>query len=175
MLRNYLLYNNYFTTQISTKFGNKCCKYGLNGIPFTKEQCDNMFSTLSQYLKGWNLNEDRTRLNKYIYVEDYYNSHAIIKRIIDTDNYTHKNKPSIRLYNGDLIDIELYSIPLKGLSQVDFELAIKINSIEFKKYGCYELDNNKNYRAKVRVLKNEYENNKINEVLKDTENLNNKN
>ncbi len=43
------------------------------------------------------------------------------------DTLTTKNCPSFHLTKGELLKVELYSPSLDGLSQIDFELAMKIN------------------------------------------------
>ena len=55
--------------------------------------------------------------------------------------------------NGDLLRLELYSASLKGLSKVDFELAMHINKIKFDDYEVIPIEDEKNYRAEVRIKK----------------------
>jgi hypothetical protein len=47
---------------MSTKLGEKCCKYGQNGKPLGVEKAEAIYGELSAFVEGWRFNEDHTRL-----------------------------------------------------------------------------------------------------------------
>ena len=53
--------------------------------------------------------------------------------------------------------VELHTMPLKGLSYRDLELALIIDSFELEKYQLIPLEQEKGYKKKIRHLKIEEE------------------
>jgi hypothetical protein len=51
--------------------------------------------------------------------------------------------------------LELYSITLKGLSMTDFQFAIRINNIPYKKFSMFPIENEKDYRFEASMVKME--------------------
>jgi pterin-4a-carbinolamine dehydratase len=148
----------FFNKQISTKYGEKCCKYGQNGIPLPKESVERTVTGLGTMLKGWKVDDKATMLYRFFYAKDYLNAVQFIKEVAKLDALSTKNQPSFHLTKGELLKIELYSPPLMGLSQVDFELALAINQLKFNEYElepiegdekAYKLEIQKKQRAKV--------------------------
>ncbi len=76
-----------------------------------------------------------------------------IKEVAKVDDLTLRNSPNFSMKNGDLLRLELYSASLKGLSKVDFELAMHINKINFNDYELIPVEDEKNYRSEVRMKK----------------------
>ena len=57
-----------------------------------------------------------------------------LAKVSEMDSLTTRNSPSFSLQKGELLTMELYSPPLDGLSQVDFEIAMNINRMNFSEY-----------------------------------------
>ncbi len=72
-----------------------------------------------------------------------------IKDIAKMDALSTKNSPSFSVSNGEILKLELYSPPLKGLSQVDFELAMNINRMNLDEYFLIPINNIKDYKQEV--------------------------
>lgn len=53
------------------------------------------------------------------------------------------------MQKGELLTIELYSPPLNGLSQLDFQMAMKINEMDFNFYFLIPVDEPVNYLRTV--------------------------
>ena len=58
-----------------------------------------------------------------------------MKDIAKIDALEFKNCPSFELKRGETLKVELQSPPIKGLSQVDFQLAMKINQMKLAETG----------------------------------------
>ena len=151
----------FFNGQISPNFGTPCCKYGQQGKPLAFKKVQEAWRELQDNLQFWNLNEEHTKLNKFVFLTNYYMSPRIIREIIAIDEMDTRNQPCVSVLNGDLLKIEVFSNSIGGLSMVDFELALKLNSIDFPKFGGIELKTDKNYRMEIRMMKNEEENRKV--------------
>ncbi len=130
------------------------------------EKARTIFETLQVDLKYWNLSPDGTRLVKWVYLNDYYQAGRIIDEILTIDRQETRNTPSFALLNGDLLKIELVSPSIQGLSSVDFELALKLNSVDFERFGGWELPTDRNYRTEVRMRKNEMANRRVMEEIR---------
>lgn len=129
-----------FNSRISEKYGQKCCRYNQNGQPMAESTAHSTFSGLREFLQGWKLKENSRRLIKDFYFEDYPLAIQFLKEIAKIDALVTKNCPSFHVEKGELLKLELYSPSLDGLSQVDFELAMRINGINTKEYGLIEIN-----------------------------------
>ena len=159
----------FFNGRISPNFGSPCCKYGQNGKPMSSERASEIFGKLQTELPNWSLESNGKRLIKFVYISDFYQLPEIIRQIIKIDETDTRNQPSFSVNNGDLLKIELLSNSIGGLSGVDFELALKLNSVDWKHYGAVELKTDKNYRMEMRMLKNEEENKRVMDELMSNE------
>ena len=117
----------FFNQKISPKYGEKCCKYGLNGKPFPPERVQAFYDNLKGEIEGWKISEDYKMLYRYYYCEDYLAGLTMIKIIGEVDGGSTQNLPNVHFTNGNLLKVELISHPIKGISQVDFELATRLN------------------------------------------------
>ena len=162
----------FFGGKVSPKFGKPCCKYGQDGKPLPVDKVLANYEQVKEFLDGWSFNENHTALQKFIYLEDFYQVPALIKKIIDIDQMDTQNKPNIQLINGDLLKIELKSHNVGGLSHVDFELAILLNAIDLGFFSGLVVKSDKGYRREVREIKNRIESEKIEQMLKETMNAN---
>ena len=151
----------FFNGQISPNFGTPCCKYGQGGKPLPIEKVQEAWRGLQNELQFWNLNAENTRLTKFVFLSNYYMAPRIIREIVAIDEMDTRNQPCVSVLNGDLLKIEVFSNSIGGLSMVDFELALKLNAIDFPKFGGVELKTDKNYRMEIRMMKNEEENRKV--------------
>lgn len=158
----------FFNGKIAEKYGTKCCRYGQNGKPMAADRVKEHYKELEPYLKSWKIGDDYDRLVKYIYLNNYHDAKDLITDIIKIDEHTVRNKPEIRLINGDLIEVTLISQPLKGLSQFDFDLAMRINTLKLDGYNAMEVSGPKKYRAEVRIKKHEDEQDQIKRLLDET-------
>jgi len=141
----------FFNNKISTKYGEKCCRYNQNGLPMPKEKAVQTSEALKTFLDGWKLNPEHTKLQKIFYCQDYLMAVQFVKDIAKMDALTHKNCPSFILKGGDFLKIELYSPSLDGLSQVDFQLAMEINRMKFGEYFLQPVESEKNYRREAKL------------------------
>lgn len=90
-------------------------------------RADHTYKNLGNLLNGWRLNEERTRLYRYFFLEDYMNAVKFLSEIALQDSRTTRNCPSFKVERGELMTLEAYSPSLNGLSMVDFEVAMNIN------------------------------------------------
>lgn len=58
MLRRLERHFAFFGGKISSKYGEKCCKYGLNGQKFNDRQIADFQSSMADLIQGWKVNED---------------------------------------------------------------------------------------------------------------------
>ena len=156
----------FFNEKISPKFGEKCCRYGLNGKPFNKERVDTYFNNLKVQIQGWRISEDYSHLYRYFYCEDYVAGLTLIKLIGQIDGKSSQNLPNFHFTNGNLIKVELTSHPLKGISHIDFELAIQLNQIDFDSIHVVPVTDPVHYRSEARILRQEKESQEFQELLK---------
>ena len=82
---------------------------------------------------------------------------------IDAENT--RNCPSFKMEQGELLTIEVYSPKLGGLSQIDFELAMKINTISCEAFGLIEVKNREKYKEEVNLVRFTRESEKIQNQL----------
>ena len=162
LARNFAFFNH----KISPKYGEKCCRYGLNGKPFTKERVDIYAHNLKSQIEGWRISEDYKNLYRYFYCEDYVAALTLIKMIGQIDGKSSQNLPNIHLTNGNLVKVELTSHPLKGISQIDFELAIQLSQLPFDELFIIPVEDPKNYRAEIRVKKQAQESEEFQAMLR---------
>ena len=69
------------------------------------------------------------------------------------DAETTKQIPNISILDQDIVRIELYTKPLKGLSFRDLELASIIDCFNFDKYMLLPLEKEKGYKRVIRKMK----------------------
>jgi pterin-4a-carbinolamine dehydratase len=143
----------FFNSKISTKYGEKCCRYNQNGKPLDPETVSSILETIKPFVKGWKLNESSTILYRYFFTEDYPMGVQFIKEIAKIDALSTKNCPSFQMIGGEILKLELYSPPLKGLSQLDFQLAMSINKLNFDEFFLIPLESLENYRAEVQSIR----------------------
>eukprot|EP01016_Furgasonia_blochmanni_P021122 TRINITY_DN2344_c0_g1_i1.p1 TRINITY_DN2344_c0_g1~~TRINITY_DN2344_c0_g1_i1.p1 ORF type:complete len:201 (-),score=28.81 TRINITY_DN2344_c0_g1_i1:311-913(-) len=162
--RNFSFFNN----KISQKYGEKCCRYGQNGKPLNKETINQVISTIRPFMEGWKMNEDYTKLYRAFWGQDYMKMMAFMQEIAKMDSLSTKNNPNFVMKQGELLRIELYSAALGGLSQIDFQLAMNINRMEFDDYFVIPVEDEVNYRREVRMKKNQKESMQIQQMLADS-------
>lgn len=151
----------FFNDRVSEVKLEKCCRYGQNGQPLSKEKVEEMIETVGDFIKGWKVIEDHKKLEKYFYASDYYEGVEFMKQIAKIDYLHCKNTPSMSVTKGNLIRVELTSLSLKGLSSVDFQLAIHINRLNLKEFNIEEVTDPQNYRTEVRMRKQAAESEEI--------------
>eukprot|EP01016_Furgasonia_blochmanni_P021123 TRINITY_DN2344_c0_g1_i2.p2 TRINITY_DN2344_c0_g1~~TRINITY_DN2344_c0_g1_i2.p2 ORF type:complete len:133 (-),score=21.60 TRINITY_DN2344_c0_g1_i2:311-709(-) len=93
---------------------------------------------------------------------------AFMQEIAKMDSLSTKNNPNFVMKQGELLRIELYSAALGGLSQIDFQLAMNINRMEFDDYFVIPVEDEVNYRREVRMKKNQKESMQIQQMLADS-------
>jgi hypothetical protein len=76
-----------------------------------------------------------------------------MKDIAKIDALEFKNCPGFELKLGELLKVELMSPPIKGLSQVDFQLAMKINLLKLNDYSLIPIQDPSNYRREVTKIR----------------------
>ncbi len=156
----------FFNEKISSKYGEKCCRYGLNGKPFSKTRVDAFFSNIKDLIDGWRVDEQYSMLYRYFYTEDYLAGLNMIKLIAEIDGGSTQNLPNFHFTNGNLLKVELTSHPLKGISHIDFELAIRLNRLNFDELMVTPIDDPNNYRMELRLKKQEKDSQQLQEELK---------
>lgn len=106
----------FFGGKISSKYGEKCCKYGLNGQKFNDRQIEDFEISMADLITGWRVNEDKTSLYRYFYTEDYLSGVNFMNKIVEVDEFSTRNQPEFHFKNGNLLQVNLKSHTLKGLS-----------------------------------------------------------
>lgn len=146
IFRRFALYN----SKISEKYGEKCCRYNQNNRPMEENTAKNTLAALKEFLGGWNLCSAGRRLVRNFYFEDYPLAIQFLKEIAKIDALSTKNCPSFHVEKGELLKLELYSPSLDGLSQVDFELAMRINALKLEEFALIEINNLERYFNKLK-------------------------
>ena len=159
----------FYNSRISDKYGQKCCRYNQNGLPMSGSKAQETFKTLKDFLSGWKLSNDFRRLNRVFYFEDYTLAIEFLREIAKIDCLSTRNCPSFHVEKGELLRLELYSASLNGLSQVDFELAMRINGLKLGLFSLIEIDDERNYKEEIRKKRFERESAKIQQDLKSQE------
>jgi pterin-4a-carbinolamine dehydratase len=155
----------FFNNKISQKYGEKCCRYGQNGKPLDRQTIDQVHATIKPFIEGWKLNDKYTMLYRAFWGQDYMKMMNFIQEIAKMDSLSTKNNPNFVMKQGELLRIELYSASLGGLSQIDFQLAMNINRMEFDDYFVIPVEDEVNYRREVRMKKNERQSLNIQQML----------
>lgn len=143
----------FFNKQISDKYGRKCCRYNQDGKPMAKETVVKTFEELKGFIQGWKISDNYLSLYRYFYTEDYLMAVQYMKDIAKIDALEYKNCPGFELKLGELLKVELLSPSIKGLSQVDFQLAMKINLLKLEDYMLIPLNDVSNYKKEVMKFK----------------------
>ena len=82
-------------------------------------------------------------------MEDYPSALEYMKEVIKIDMNEFKQCPTysnffiifLEVEHGELLTLELYSLPLKGLSMVDFHFAMRINNLDHHIYQLNTIEN----------------------------------
>ena len=127
------------------------------------------YNAIKGFLKGWKLTENCRILCRNFYFEDYPMAVQYLKEIAKIDALTTKNCPSFHVTKGELLRLDLYSASLDGLSQVDFELAMRINELITDEYGLIEINDMNDYKNEVQQVRFKRESDKIQKLLKEQE------
>ena len=112
-------------------------------------------------VQWWQPNEDYTTLTRCFYLNNIFCAVEFVKDIYEMDADTTQQIPNISILHQDIVKIELHSRPLKGLSTRDFELAIIIDSFDFKKYELWPLEKEQGYRSYIRRKKLDIQNESV--------------
>ncbi|CAD8071797.1 unnamed protein product [Paramecium sonneborni] len=144
-------YSAFFSEIITKKQFKKCCRYNQDGKPLSPIQVQVLYETMKPMIEGWKVTD--LRLYKYFYTEDYLSGIQFIKDVSKIDALSTKNCPSVHLVGGELLTLELFSPSLNGLSQVDFDLAMRINQMNFNEYFLIPLESLENYKKEVQAYK----------------------
>jgi pterin-4a-carbinolamine dehydratase len=159
---------------ISRKSGQKCCVYGQNGKPLSKEVVekfllrlktnnelelsDPKYIHISEYEKtrkliNWEQKDDYTKLIRLFYFRNVFLLTDFIKEIYNLDYISNLHQiPNISVSNQEVFKVELHTPALKGLSFKDLQLATAINSLNFEKFKLVPLHNENNYRREIRSI-----------------------
>ena len=76
-----------------------------------------------------------------------------VKDLYEADSTTTQQIPNVSILNQDIVRVELHTIPLKGLSYRDLELAIIVDSFDLEKYKLTPLKQEKGYKRVIRAKK----------------------
>jgi pterin-4a-carbinolamine dehydratase len=170
-----------FGNFISRKSGQKCCVYGQNGKPLSKETVIKFLNTLKnsdldyinnemisdRNLVNWSANEDFTRLSRLFYFKNVFSLTDFIKEIYNLDYTSNLQQiPNISVSNKEILKIELYTPALKGLAIKDLQLATAINSLNFKNFQLVPIKDEKDYRKEIRSINIEENKSKIDYIEK---------
>ncbi len=131
------------------------------------ETAQKTYNALKDFLQGWKLNDPYRMLIRDFYFEDYPLAVQFMKEIAKIDALSTKNCPSFHLEKGELLRIELYSASLEGLSQIDFELAMRINELKTGEFSLIEIQNVKDYKKEVQMVRFKREGERIQKELKE--------
>ena len=142
----------FFGKTISRKAGQKCCPYNQNGRPLSQAKVQEF---LAQYGDNswWNSNEDFTRLTRSYYLKNIFCATEFVKDLYTADSIATQQIPNVSILDQDIVRVELHTIPLKGLSFRDLELALIIDSFDLNKYNLVPLTTEKGYKKVMRGLR----------------------
>ncbi len=77
-----------------------------------------------------------------------------VSEVARIDALEFENTPGFALSRGEILRVELFSVPLNGLSQLDFRLALKINEMDpLKNYQLMRLESEDNLKQQIKQLK----------------------
>lgn len=155
--------NQFFNETISRKARTKCCSYGQDGKPLESNEILKYMNNLSDKKSKlkWNLNSDYKKLSTTLYFTNIEEISKLIKTIYEVDKFHSINQiPNVFILNKELIIIELFTLPLEGLSHKDFNLAILLNSLVLSKYEVFPLIANYysptffvDYKKEIKLIK----------------------
>lgn len=147
--------------KISRKAGKKCCPYGQDGKPLTKDIVTSYLKEINSKTLIWNANDCFTRITTSLLFFDIMKAVDLIKEVYDLDERTNtKQIPNIYIKQQQILTIEMYTNLLKGLSHRDFQLSGIINEINLNKYdvvplktNVYEANSDSLLRKEIRAIK----------------------
>ena len=131
------------------------------------ETAQSTYKALKDFLQGWKLTSPYRMLIRDFYFEDYPLAVQYLKEIAKIDALSTKNCPSFHIEKGELLRIELYSASLEGLSQIDFELAMRINELKTGEFSLIEIQDVKDYKKEVQMVRFKREGERIQKELKE--------
>ena len=73
------------------------------------------------------------------------------------DSQTTQQIPNVSILNQDIVRVELHTLPLKGLSYRDFELAMIVDGFDLAKYKLVPLKKEEGYKKIIRSIRIEEE------------------
>ena len=157
----------FFNGQISPKKGKPCDRYGQDGLPLSPPDASALHKKFSSKIPNFQLSPKKDSLLRFIYFSDFYEIPFFLEKIAKIDKFSAiKNKPNFSVKNGDFLVLELKSHSLGGLSQMDFELAIRIESeVGLAEFGGEDCVRERGYRREVRLREESREKERVRKVL----------
>ena len=76
-----------------------------------------------------------------------------MKDLYTADSLSTQQIPNVSILDQDIVRVELHTLPLKGLSYRDLELATLIDSFDLEKYQLVPLTTEDGYKKVVRAMR----------------------
>ena len=143
----------FYGKNISRKAGQKCCPYNQNGKPLSQVKVEEFLAGYKEHELWWNVNDDYTRLMRSYYLNNIFCATEFVKDLYLADSQTTQQIPNVSILNQDIVRVELHTIPLKGLSYRDFELAMIVDGFDLNKYKLVPLKKEEGYKKVMRAIR----------------------
>ncbi|CAG9334266.1 unnamed protein product [Blepharisma stoltei] len=142
----------FFGKSLSRVAGEKCCPYGQNGQPLSKEYIIEFLKNSGEQLKYWRPNENFTMLTHSWYFKNYLQAAGFVLEVAKLDsNNILKQTPNMYIMKKEVLRIELTTTVLGGLSHADLSLAAQISLLPGKEYSLTPIFDEKNFRRELRM------------------------
>lgn len=141
------LTNLYLPKNLSRKTGLKCCPYGQTGLPLSSIKVKDFLSTFNKNNSNaknfkWIEYNNYNSLKCSFYFINVFKMLDFLKEIYQFDlKFNIQQIPNIKIIKQEILNIELYTHQLKGLSNKDLHLASIISTIDINNYSLYPLVN----------------------------------
>ncbi|CDW79570.1 4a-hydroxytetrahydrobiopterin dehydratase [Stylonychia lemnae] len=142
----------FYGNNISRKAGQKCCPYGQNGKPLSKEKVEEFMQQYKDQ-RVWKTNEDMTVLTREYYLKNIFCAVEFVKDLYEMDSLTTKQIPNVHILDQDIVKVELHTQKLKGLSYRDLELATIIDGFDLEKYKLVPIEDGFDTKRTIRKIK----------------------
>lgn len=150
VIRNF----SFFGNKISRVAGEKCCEYGQNGKPLSKEFVEEFLKTGSEEIRFWRPNQEFKVLTHSWFFVNYVQAAAFLLEIAKLDSMNIlKQQPNLQILRKEILRVELTTTKLGGLSKADLALATQISLIPFKEYNLIPIMDEVNFRRDLRLRK----------------------
>jgi pterin-4a-carbinolamine dehydratase len=142
----------FFGKHLSRVAGEKCCEYGQNGLPLSKEFILDFLKNANSDVQFWKPDENFQVLRHSWFFSDYLQAAAFLLEVakIDSMNVL-KQMPNVMILRKEILRVELTTPKLNGLSKADLALACQISLLPTKDYRLIPISDESNFRRELRL------------------------